>query len=111
MNKMTDKQVEATMADWRKAYAAGTLPQWRIDRIEKIKRWVWEVERGVRPTHDLDTCHIMLWPEMAQSLCNRNGQMYGPSIDRFCWGHSTHPAGHYMDRTCSSHFSLVIAIR
>lgn len=78
MDKITDKQVEAIMADWRKAYAAGTLPQWRIARIEKINGWVWGVERGIRPEHDLDTCHIYIWQEMMQSGSNRYGRPYGP---------------------------------
>jgi hypothetical protein len=39
-------EILALMAAWRKAYAAGTLAQWRIDRIEKIKGWEWGVERG-----------------------------------------------------------------
>jgi hypothetical protein len=36
----------ALIAAWREAYAAGTLPQWRIEGIEKIEGWEWGLERG-----------------------------------------------------------------
>jgi hypothetical protein len=39
-------KILALMAAWREAYAAGSLPQWRINRIEKIEGWEWGVERG-----------------------------------------------------------------
>jgi excisionase family DNA binding protein len=34
-------QAEALMSKWRKQYAAGILPQWKIDRIERIQGWKW----------------------------------------------------------------------
>jgi hypothetical protein len=37
-----DEQAEALMNEWRKQYAAGTLPQWKINRIEQIQGWTWE---------------------------------------------------------------------
>jgi hypothetical protein len=37
----TDVQIEQWMADRRREYAEGTLPQWRIKRIEQIPGWVW----------------------------------------------------------------------
>jgi hypothetical protein len=71
-------KIRAMMAAWREAYAAGTLPQWRIDRIEKIKGWEWGVERGTPPEQRTDTCRINIWEEKVQSLANRYGEMYGP---------------------------------
>jgi hypothetical protein len=43
---MTDKEMDAWMLQQQTAYAAGTLPQWKIHRLEKIHGWEWRVERG-----------------------------------------------------------------
>lgn len=36
-----DAVAESRIAEWRRAYASGTLPKWQIDRIEKIPGWSW----------------------------------------------------------------------
>jgi hypothetical protein len=37
---------EAFIDDVRTRYAAGTLPQWKIGRLEKIPGWCWVVASG-----------------------------------------------------------------
>jgi hypothetical protein len=38
----TDAQTEAFIAEMRRAYAAGILPEWQKERLEKIPGWTWE---------------------------------------------------------------------
>jgi hypothetical protein len=47
---VTDTQIEAWMTQRRKEYAAGTLPQWKINRLEKIPGWEWGVDPPPAPT-------------------------------------------------------------
>jgi len=52
---MTEAQCKAWIAKQRREYAAGTLPQWKIDQVNKIPGWDWGVERGpVVPPSELD---------------------------------------------------------
>jgi hypothetical protein len=37
----TDAGIESWIADVKRRYAAGTLPQWKIKRIEAIPGWKW----------------------------------------------------------------------
>ena len=43
---MTDTEVQKWMEDKRKQYAAGTLPLWQRDAIERIPGWHWGCEPG-----------------------------------------------------------------
>lgn len=43
---MTDKSIKDFMADQQRQYAAGTLPKWRIRRLEQIPGWEWGCKPG-----------------------------------------------------------------
>lgn len=38
---MTDQENNAFMHEQQRLYAAGELPKWKIERLEKIPGWSW----------------------------------------------------------------------
>ena len=46
---MTDMEIEAWITKQRAQYPAGTLPQWKIHRLEQIPGRTWEVKPGKLP--------------------------------------------------------------
>lgn len=37
----SDADMEAWVAEQRRLYAAGQLPQWKVRRLEQIPGWTW----------------------------------------------------------------------
>jgi hypothetical protein len=68
----------ALIAAWREACAAGTLPQWRTEGIEKIEGWEWGLERGAAPGRGLSQhCVIIRVLTFAMFPCFRNRSSRG----------------------------------
>jgi hypothetical protein len=47
---MSDSTTKVFIAEARNQHAAGTLPQWKIARLEKIPGWSWGINHGTPPS-------------------------------------------------------------